>query len=57
MFVPAMLSKLHQEKSSISSVLGPAIHRKRSRAETVITTMTEGPYNSTADSLGVLTAF
>ena len=57
MFVLAMLFKLHQEKVLNLKRARHSTDARRSRAETVITTMIEGPYASVADSLGVRTAF
>ena len=57
MFVLAILFKLHQEDVLKLKRARPSTPARRSRAETVITTMIAGPYASMAKSLGVRTAF
>ena len=57
MFVLAMLFKLHQEDVFNLKRARRSTDVKRSRAETVISDMIEGPYASMKDSLGVRTAF
>ena len=57
MFVLAMLFKLHQEKVLSPKRARQSTRAKRSRTETVITTMINGPYASMAESLGLRTAF
>ena len=57
MFVLALLFKLHQEDVLNLKRARRSTGGRRSRAETVIAGMIEGPYASIADSLGVQTAF